>query len=254
MKTLHASACLAATALIMGATPAAAISGGEEATASYPFMASLQDLTGKHLCGGTLIAPRWIVTARHCVVSATGKQTDGKQLQVRLGSRDHRTGGRGSRVEVLPGDSASDIALLKLATPAYRTPAALPRTELKPGTAVRTIGWGDHDLPDHPGDPWPAPPNMLRQLDTHTTGADHCTEMNGKPMAANELCMAALPPANGSKWPQTSRAGDSGGPLLTKTYGRWTVHGAVSHGSTEQNGIFASVHAARKWIIATITR
>ena len=47
------------------------IVGGAEATAfARPWVASLQDDTGFHFCGGSLIAPNLVLTAAHCVVSA----------------------------------------------------------------------------------------------------------------------------------------------------------------------------------------
>ena len=38
-----------------------------------PWMASINSSgTGDHLCGGTLVAPQWVLTARHCVPDGTG--------------------------------------------------------------------------------------------------------------------------------------------------------------------------------------
>ncbi|GAA0636460.1 serine protease [Kutzneria viridogrisea] len=249
---------IGAAVMVASAVPASAISGGEEATEVYPFMASLQQRAdGEHFCGGTLIDRRWIVTARHCVVDAMGNRRDPKTFRVRLGTNNRTTGGevRGvARIELPPDSTADgpDLALLKLDAPSRRTPAALPRTELKPGDAVRTIGWGDHELPENPGDPWPARPIMLRQLDSSLIKPEHCLGASGEPMAPNELCMASLP--GKGKWRQTSRSGDSGGPLLTKKNGAWTVHGVDSRGVRDQNGVYASVHSGLTWIRGTLRK
>ncbi|WP_051790940.1 S1 family peptidase [Amycolatopsis jejuensis] len=253
------AAGIGALAMVAGATPAAAINGGQEATQAYPFMASLQDLTGKHFCGGTLVAPRWIVTARHCVVDKDEKRADPQDIQVRLDSNNRTTGGevrRGTRLEVLPGISGRvpDIALLELDAPVKAAPAALPQAELKPGTVVRALGWGHHHIPENPGDPWPGPEIMLRQLDSHTIDRETCHGMSDELPRPGEICMAPLPPQPGSKWPQTIRAGDSGGPLLTEANGTWTVHSAVSRGFKEQNTVHASVYRDLQWIKDTISR
>ncbi|RKH56413.1 trypsin-like serine protease [Corallococcus aberystwythensis] len=48
---------------LLGATPAAA---GE-----FPWMVSLQDLAGNHLCGGTIINTHWVLTSRQCVLGTS---------------------------------------------------------------------------------------------------------------------------------------------------------------------------------------
>ena len=43
--------------------------GGEDADITdFPFMVSLQSLSGNHLCGGVLIDSTHVLTAAHCVV------------------------------------------------------------------------------------------------------------------------------------------------------------------------------------------
>ena len=42
------------------------VDGTETETHEFPWVASLQ-VNGEHFCGGTLVAPNWVLTAAHCV-------------------------------------------------------------------------------------------------------------------------------------------------------------------------------------------
>lgn len=52
--------------------PQSRIVGGQlAATAQFPFQVSLRYF-GSHICGGSIISENYILTAAHCVVTASG--------------------------------------------------------------------------------------------------------------------------------------------------------------------------------------
>uniref|UniRef100_A0A8C3XPA7 chymotrypsin n=1 Tax=Chelydra serpentina TaxID=8475 RepID=A0A8C3XPA7_CHESE len=129
----------------------ARIVNGETAVpGSWPWQVSLQDNTGFHFCGGSLISENWVVTAAHCSVSTSDRVVlgefdqgspaeDVQVLQIAQVFKNRKF----SRVSM-----KNDITLLKLATPANMTdrvsPVCLPAaTDNFPGglTCV-TTGWG----------------------------------------------------------------------------------------------------------------
>merc|ERR1719174_1927975 len=59
------------------------IVGGDELEypRQYAWLVSLQHRSGRHFCGGTLIADRWVLTAAHCTQSAVGQVQIGVHKQ-----------------------------------------------------------------------------------------------------------------------------------------------------------------------------
>ena len=50
------------------------VNGTDSNVMRYPFMVSLRGATGSHSCGASIIAPRFILTASHCVAGRTASQ------------------------------------------------------------------------------------------------------------------------------------------------------------------------------------
>lgn len=55
------------------------VGGQDSVEGEFPFMASIRR-SGRHYCGGVLIAKRWILTAGHCI------KVDFKNFEVKLGT------------------------------------------------------------------------------------------------------------------------------------------------------------------------
>ncbi|XP_066205543.1 chymotrypsinogen 2 isoform X2 [Saccopteryx leptura] len=126
------------------------VNGEDAVPGSWPWQVSLQDSTGFHFCGGSLISEDWVVTAAHCGVRTSHRVVAGEFDQ---GSDDED-------IQVLKIAKVfknpkfnmftinNDITLLKLATPARfsQTVSAvcLPNAadDFPAGTLCATTGWG----------------------------------------------------------------------------------------------------------------
>jgi hypothetical protein len=155
-------------------------------------------------CGGTLVAPRVVVTAAHCVPVAT---------QVFFGSAPLRGGAWMNILEARahpdynPMTFANDIAVVLLPWPAKEgaTPWPMRTAPLDPGlvgTSVRIIGYGAVD-----GAP------VERRVGSATIGSV-------------ELDAFKLLPG-----PAQTCFGDSGGPALLETNGVAYLTGVTSNGN-----------------------
>lgn len=142
--------------------PPAILGGTAVPEGAYPWVVSLKYVDGSTFCGGTVIAPQWVVTAAHCV-TASGRPVSTASLRVTAGTvapdalpLATTAQVRGVNAIVLHPDYdnvflANDIALLWLSSPLVPTatvqpialaPPALASTLLAPGTPAVAVGWG----------------------------------------------------------------------------------------------------------------
>ncbi len=133
-------------------TPAVQIVDGNDAKpGQFPWMVSTQYVPLKvmpfPLCGGSLIAPTWVLTGKHC--HSTWQTKSVKSWQVRAGSVTWSSGGqvvKAKRFVDYP-DSAVDLALIELASPITNvTPIAYQSPDIADAYAVGAnaiaMGWG----------------------------------------------------------------------------------------------------------------
>jgi secreted trypsin-like serine protease len=244
-------ALMVAVAATVGfATPAAAIVGGTDATQTYGFMASMQPTNGDQLCGATLIAAQWLVTAGHCVTDPhTRGVADPAQFQFRIGSVDRTEGGELAKADrfirhpAWDNELHNDIGLVHLTEPVPARPVAIGASPLT-GSEIRELGWGatcgHHSCPASV---------TLQQLDTTVAEPSGCATPAFDP--ASQLCV------DNKGGTANACAGDSGGPALVSAHGRWLLVGATSHGQTtpceDEPGVYTNVQFYADWIAANVT-
>jgi uncharacterized repeat protein (TIGR01451 family) len=219
------------------------IGGDVAADGAWPWQAALWDnkWDGWYGCGGSLIAPGWVLTAAHCVVDDEGEPlVKPSRLSVLLGVNDLSKAENGQRIQVaeitihpqygLVTAFDSDLALLRLASPAQLNKkvqvvplaTSFDAALFAANRAATVTGWGtrtseEDDYPD-----------KLYQVTVPFVDQNACAfgyAAKDDVVTENMLCAGLL---EGGK---DSCQGDSGGPMVVRApNGKWKQAGVVSWG------------------------
>lgn len=216
----------------------------------WPWMCSMH-YNGRHICGGSLINERWIVTAAHCVSDLTASR------YVMICGVHHRTNKEPwtrsfpvkriiRHAQYSSSTMRNDIALMELNTPAhisgsneyddYIIPVCIPRKAITFNSQTSyATGWGTLSSGAS------TLPQFLYQVGLRTWTNAECQAYATNVHPPTQVC------AGGPN--KDTCQGDSGGPLVVQDGGYWKLIGLTSWGyGCGQGGVYTQVEPFWEWI------
>ena len=235
------------------------VHGADSEQCVWRWQVSLSSSIAGQFCGGTLIAPDWVLTAAHCVAHVRHR-CGVRNLRVGAGSKQRDSSKANGLVErhvskiyvhPLYNENVQhdyDFALLKLDKPMPMNEcigvACLPNTPEKVDTKCHITGWGTLASRG-------STPEVLQEASVSLLNMDDCEVNYTKQkhtITGSMLCASG----NSSKGITDTCQGDSGGPLVCEEDGHFVLRGVTSWGQgcavPGFPGIYARVQSVLAWV------
>lgn len=211
----------------------------------HPWQVALR--IGDNLCGGSIIARKWVLTAAHCVRPSPRIS----EVKAKADATDYTRGGVWTEIEKIvvhesydPSTNEHDLALIKLKAPtAGRViPLASASVVVPNGQPLEVTGWGV----TAEGASSPSRPLLKASVPyVDNTVCNDATAYNGR-IKPGMIC------AGYREGGIDACQGDSGGPLVWRTSDGPVLVGVVSFGEgcarKLKYGTYTRVSAYRDWI------
>lgn len=199
------------------------IAGSTADFSKVPF-ATQQYVNGRFNCSASIIAPTWVLLAKHCV---EGKSAS--QMSLRVGSAS-LGGGTSIAAKSVSSWSQGDVALIELKTAYQGSYAPLGASNPSAGNPGDIYGWG-----------------------AQGSGTSSPSKLKTASVTINGLDSSHWPGPAISQKGNSGQAyyGDSGGPLIVNGKVVGVCSGPVNDsdiGDPQGNVLYASVPASASWI------
>ncbi|XP_002164216.1 elastase-1 isoform X1 [Hydra vulgaris] len=207
------------------------------------------------VCGGTLIAPNYIITAAHCVIYA---KKEGITITLGEHVRDTNEGSEQEHTveniiihnEYNDSSLESDIAIIKLKKKVKINDdigfACLPNEPPPTNATCYLTGWGLLT-------PGGISSNILNEAKMPIVSNKKCGEKNKNDLGTSKVTENMLCAGFENDNKVSGCHGDSGGPFVCKKKNSWVLHGVLSWGSrfcdaSHRYTVFTKVFNYMNWI------